>query len=164
MMCLPPGAAPRDDIIRSPQVWHFNFRGPDVERLVKGRERIYLDCFYNQLSANPKAIDEATRRHYAALYARPRAIRPAVDQLAAFAPDGSTTSASYRRASSPCPFWRLEPENPSARWWPTIRASSPPTWHRLMEEQPRATVAVISGFLRKPSDETAKPGLSTTTH
>ena len=34
-----------DEITRSPLLWHFNFRGPDVERLVKGRERIYLDRF-----------------------------------------------------------------------------------------------------------------------
>jgi len=68
-----PGIGPWDDILRSPALWHFNFRGPDVERLVKGRERIYLDRFWNELSANPKAIDEATRRHYAELYARPGA-------------------------------------------------------------------------------------------
>jgi len=35
-----------DEIIRSPALWHFNFRGPDVERLAKGRERIYLDRFW----------------------------------------------------------------------------------------------------------------------
>ena len=28
-------------------------RGPDVERLVAGRERMLLDRFYNELSANP---------------------------------------------------------------------------------------------------------------
>ena len=56
-----PGIGPWDEIIRSPALWHFNFRGPDVERLVKGRERIYLDRFWNELSANPKAIKEATR-------------------------------------------------------------------------------------------------------
>jgi pimeloyl-ACP methyl ester carboxylesterase len=50
-----------DTIIRDPRLWHFNFRGPDVERLVAGRERIYLDRFYNELSDNPKAIDEETR-------------------------------------------------------------------------------------------------------
>ena len=31
------------------RLWHFNFRG--VERLVKGGERIYLDRFWNELSA-----------------------------------------------------------------------------------------------------------------
>ncbi len=60
-----PGIGPWDDILKSPLLWHFNFRGPDMERLVQGRERIYLDRFWNELSANPKTIDEATRRHYA---------------------------------------------------------------------------------------------------
>ena len=57
-----PGLGHWDEIIRSPALWHFNFRGPDVERLVAGRERIYLDRFWNELSANPKAIDEADSR------------------------------------------------------------------------------------------------------
>ena len=35
-----------------------------------GKARIYLDRFYNELSANPKAIDEETRNHYARIYAR----------------------------------------------------------------------------------------------
>jgi pimeloyl-ACP methyl ester carboxylesterase len=64
-----PGIGPWDEIVRSPMLWHFNFRGPDVERLVAGRERIYLDRFWNELSANPAAIEEATRQHYAELYA-----------------------------------------------------------------------------------------------
>jgi hypothetical protein len=54
-----------EKIIQSPHLWHFNFRGPDVEGLVKDRERIYLDRFWDELSANPQAIDEATREHYA---------------------------------------------------------------------------------------------------
>ena len=37
----------------NPKTWHFNFYGPDEERLVAGRERIYLDRFYNELSAHP---------------------------------------------------------------------------------------------------------------
>src|SRR5271166_942994 len=69
-----PGIGPWDEITKSPMLWHFNFRGPDVERLVAGRERIYLDRFWNELSANPKAIDGATRQHYAELYARPGAM------------------------------------------------------------------------------------------
>jgi pimeloyl-ACP methyl ester carboxylesterase len=54
-----PGIGPWDEIIRSPALWHFNFRGPDVERLVKGRERIYLDRFWNELSATR---NRSTRR------------------------------------------------------------------------------------------------------
>jgi pimeloyl-ACP methyl ester carboxylesterase len=65
-----PGIGDWDNITRSPMLWHFNFRGPDEERLVQGRERIYLDRFWNELSGDPKGIDEDTRQHYAALYAR----------------------------------------------------------------------------------------------
>jgi pimeloyl-ACP methyl ester carboxylesterase len=83
-----PGLGHWDDQLKNPKVWHFNFRGPDVERLVAGRERILLDRFYNELSANPARIDEATREHYAALYARPHAIHDAFSgQFAAFAED-----------------------------------------------------------------------------
>src|SRR6478609_3212197 len=82
-----PGIGPWDEILKSPLLWHFNFRGPDVDRLVKGRERIYLDRFWNELSANPKAIDEATRRHYAKIYARPGAMHAAFNQFAAFSQD-----------------------------------------------------------------------------
>ena len=88
-----PGIGPWDDILRSPALWHFNFRGPDAERLVKGRERIYLDRFWNELSANPKAIDEATRRHYAKLYARPGAMHSAFNQFAAFTQDAIDNKA-----------------------------------------------------------------------
>jgi len=84
-----PGLGNWDKVILNPLVWHFNFRGPDVERLVAGRERILLDRFYNELSANPAGIDDATRAHYAELYARPSAIHNAFGgQFAAFAQDG----------------------------------------------------------------------------
>jgi pimeloyl-ACP methyl ester carboxylesterase len=83
-----PGVGHWDSLFKDPRVWHFNFRGPDVERLVAGRERILLDRFYNDLSANPARIDEQTREHYAALYARPGAIHNALGgQFAAFAQD-----------------------------------------------------------------------------
>ena len=65
-----PGIPPWDQIVRSPLLWHFDFGGPDMERLVAGRERIYLDRFWNEFAGDPTKIDEATRQHYAELYAR----------------------------------------------------------------------------------------------
>lgn len=47
----------------NPSTWPFHFYGPDEERLVAGRERIYLDRFWNEMAADPKRIDEATRAH-----------------------------------------------------------------------------------------------------
>src|SRR5437660_472465 len=82
-----PGIGDWDNITRSPMLWHFNFRGPDEERLVQGRERIYLDRFWNELSGDPKGIDEDTRQHYAALYARPHAMHDAFEQFGAFSQD-----------------------------------------------------------------------------
>lgn len=53
-----PGLGHWDDEHKNPKTWHFNFHGPDEERLVEGRERLFLDRFYNELSADPKHIDE----------------------------------------------------------------------------------------------------------
>ena len=93
-----PGLGTWEKQLVNPLVWHFNFRGPDVERLVAGRERILLDRFYNELSANPKGIDEQTRRHYAALYARPGAIHSALSgQFAAFTRDAEDNRALFAR-------------------------------------------------------------------
>src|SRR5579871_1280246 len=92
-----PGIGDWDTIIRDPRLWHFNFRGPDVERLVSGRERIYLDRFYDELSANPKAIDDETRDHYAALYAEPAAMHDAFEQFAAFSQDAIDNRAMLAR-------------------------------------------------------------------
>jgi pimeloyl-ACP methyl ester carboxylesterase len=82
----------------NPKVWHFNFRGPDVERLVAGRERILLDRFYNDLGANPASIDEQTRNHYAQLYARPNAIHNAFGgQFEAFSRDAEENKATFAK-------------------------------------------------------------------
>src|SRR5207302_9094847 len=91
-----PGIDPWDEVKCSPQTWHFNFRGPAVERLVKGRERILLDRFYNELSAHPERIDEATRAYYATVHAPSGAMHSAFAQFAAFAKDAEDTKATQQ--------------------------------------------------------------------
>ncbi|HTD75021.1 MAG TPA: alpha/beta hydrolase [Steroidobacteraceae bacterium] len=78
-----PGIPPWNQIVRLPALWHFNFGGPDAERLVAGRERIYLDRFWNEFAGDTSKIDEATRRHYAAIYATPGAMHSAFAQFLA---------------------------------------------------------------------------------
>jgi pimeloyl-ACP methyl ester carboxylesterase len=153
-----PGIGDWDDIIRDPRLWHFNFR-PDVERLVAGRERIYLDRFWNELSASPKAIDETTRNHYAALYARPRAMHDAFEQFGAFtqdAIDNKELLAKAGKLSMPVLAIGAEQSFNSAmaddmRFVATnvTGAVIPNSGHWLMEEQPAATIAVIRDFLEK---------------
>lgn len=82
-----PGVGPWEEILKNPLLWHFRFGGPDMERLVKGRERIYLDRFWNEFSADPKKFSEAARQHFAKLYARPGAMRAGFAQFAAFDQD-----------------------------------------------------------------------------
>jgi pimeloyl-ACP methyl ester carboxylesterase len=146
-----------DNIIRSPALWHFNFRGPDVERLVAGRERIYLDRFWNELSADPKKIDEATRRHYAALYARPRAMHDAFEQFGAFAQDAIDNKALLAAGKLTMPVFAVGAEKSfGTAQADNIRAVAdnvsvgivPNSGHWVMEENPEATTKLVVDFVR----------------
>jgi pimeloyl-ACP methyl ester carboxylesterase len=153
-----PGIGPWDEIIRSPALWHFNFRGPDVERLVKGRERIYLDRFWNELSANPKAIDEATRRHYAKLYARRGAMHSAFNQFAAFTQDAVDNKAFAAKGKLTLPVLALGGDHSFGTQMAEIMrlvaidvtsGVITNSGHWVMEEQPRQTTAAIVDFIDK---------------
>ena len=71
-----------------------------MERLVAGRERIYLDRFWNEFSADPKNFYEASRQHYAALYARPGAMHSGFEQFHAFDQDAVDNKA-FMKANGP---------------------------------------------------------------
>jgi pimeloyl-ACP methyl ester carboxylesterase len=88
-----PGVGPWEEILKNPLLWHSRFGGPDMERLVKGRERIYLDRFWNEFSANPRRFSEVARQHYAKLYARPGAMHAGFAQFAAFDQDAIDNKA-----------------------------------------------------------------------
>ena len=151
-----PGIGPWDEILKSPLLWHFNFRGPDMERLVQGRERIYLDRFWTELSANPKAIDEETRNHYAALYARPGAMHSAFEQFAAFTQDAADNRQFAAKGKLGMPVLAIGADKSFGTAQADVLrfVASDVTGqviansgHWLMEEQPAATVAAITAFL-----------------
>src|SRR3546814_12801700 len=60
-----------------------------MERLVAGRERIYLDRFWHEFSATPARFTEASRQHYARLYALPVPMHSGFAQFAAFDQDAA---------------------------------------------------------------------------
>ncbi|MDF3933609.1 alpha/beta fold hydrolase [Pseudomonas citronellolis] len=91
-----PGIAPWNEIVRSPMLWHFDFGGPDMERLVAGRERIYLDRFWNEFAGDPRKVDEATRQHYAKLYARPGTMHAAFAQFRSIRQDALDNEAAAK--------------------------------------------------------------------
>jgi pimeloyl-ACP methyl ester carboxylesterase len=153
-----PGIGHWNEIIQSPALWHFNFRGPDVERLVQGRERIYLDRFWNELSADPRSIDEETREHYAALYARPHAMHDAFEQFAAFSQDATDNKALLAQGGKlKIPVLALGAERSFGTGMATelgfvavdvTGGVIPRSGHWIMEENPRATIELATNFLR----------------
>ncbi len=154
-----PGIGNWDSILRSPLLWHFNFRGPDEERLVRGRERIYLDRFYNELSADPKTIDTETRDHYAALYAKPHAMHDAFEQFGAFSQDANDNKTLLAGGGKlTMPVLGLGGEQSFGTGmaeelrFVADQVSSgivPHSGHWIMEENPQATVRIVTGFLAR---------------
>ncbi|HTV26925.1 MAG TPA: alpha/beta hydrolase [Xanthobacteraceae bacterium] len=152
-----PGIGHWDDQLKNPKVWHFNFRGPDVERLVAGRERILLDRFYNEMSANPSRIDEQTRDHYAALYARPNAIHNAFSgQFAAFAQDAIDNQQLLANGKLSMPVLAIGGDHSYGDHLATeigfaatdVQAAViKDSGHWIMEEQPKQAITIILSFL-----------------
>jgi pimeloyl-ACP methyl ester carboxylesterase len=140
-------------------LWHFNFRGPDEERLVQGRERIYLDRFYNELSADPKTIDTETRDHYAALYAKPHAMHDAFEQFGAFSQDAVDNKALLAQGGKlTMPVLGVGGEKSfgpgmavELRFVADQVSSGivPHSGHWIMEENPQATIKIVTEFLAK---------------
>jgi len=154
-----PGIGNWETILRSPLLWHFNFRGPDEERLVQGRERIYLDRFYDELSADPSKIDNATRNHYAALYAKPHAMHDAFEQFGAFYQDAIDNKALLAQAGKlTMPVLAIGAEKSFGAGMAVelgfvasnvSGAIVPQSGHWIMEENPQATIKIVTEFLAK---------------
>jgi len=157
-----PGVGNWDALSHDPKAWHFYFFGPDEERLVAGRERIFLDRFYDEFGAHPDMIDEQTREHYAALYALPGAMHSALMQFHAFPQDAIDNRASLAHGKLATPTMAI---GGSASYGTQMAAVASAAFttvdgrvvadagHWIMEEQPAALIALIVPFLA----ETPKP-------
>jgi pimeloyl-ACP methyl ester carboxylesterase len=153
-----PGIAPWDEIVRNPALWHFSFQGPDAERLVAGRERIYLDRIWNSFTGDPAKPDEATRAAYAAQYGQPGAMRAGFAQFAAFAQDAKDNQLLQRRRLT-MPVLAVGGEKSFGATQAAVMRNVatnvrevvvPGAGHWLMEESPAFTIAAIRDFLQDP--------------
>ncbi|MCU1752680.1 alpha/beta fold hydrolase [Pseudomonas sp. 6D_7.1_Bac1] len=150
-----PGIPPWNEIVRSPMLWHFDFGGPDAECLVAGRERIYLDRFWNEFAGDPAKVDEATRQHYAKLYARPGAMRAAFAQFRSIRQDEVDNKASMATRLT-MPVLAIGGEKSFGGNEAIVMRNTadkvtevvvPGAGHWLMEEAPTQTIAAIRGFI-----------------
>jgi len=153
-----PGIGPWEEILKNPLLWHFRFGGPDMERLVAGRERIYLDRFWNEFSANPARFGEAARNHYAKLYAMPGAMHSGFLQFAAFDQDAIDNRNFLAKGKLQMPVLAVGGEKSFGAAMAEImrfaastvsKGIIPDSGHWIMEENPKATTQLIVDFLAK---------------
>ena len=159
-----PGIAPWDDIVKDHKLWHFSFWGPDEERLVQGRERIYLDRIWNDFSASPTQPDELTRKFYAAQYAKPGAMRAGFAHFKAFSQDVEDNQV-FQQTKLTMPVLAVGGGKSFGATQAVVmrnvavnvrEAVVPNSGHWLMEESPDYTVALIRDYLKDPT--AATPG------
>ncbi len=152
-----PGIPPWDSIVRLPALWHFDFGGPDAERLVAGRERIYLDRFWNEFAGDRTKIDEATRQHYAKLYARPGAMRAAFAQFTSIRQDAEDNKVAMAMKLG-MPVLAIGGEKSFGANEAVVMRNAatdvtelvvPNAGHWLMEEATSATITAVLAFLSR---------------
>jgi pimeloyl-ACP methyl ester carboxylesterase len=151
-----PGIGNWKDVWLMRDLWHFHFHGDVPLALVKGRERIYLEHFWNDFAADPKhSVPEADRRAYAKLYAQPGGMRAGFEYFRNFELDAKDFA---RLAATPLsmPVLVLTGEKASGNFLieqaklvasdvrgQVIMGSG----HWLMEEAPRAVIPAIVDFI-----------------
>jgi pimeloyl-ACP methyl ester carboxylesterase len=153
-----PGVGAWTEILLNPGVWHFNFHGPDAERLVAGRERIYFDRIWNDFSADPKKPDNVTRNFFTSSYTRPGGMRAGFAQFTAFSQDAKDNQVfKQKKLTMPVlavggekSFGPLQAELMRDAATNVQEAVIMGSGHWLMEEKPAETVALIRKFLDTP--------------
>jgi pimeloyl-ACP methyl ester carboxylesterase len=151
-----PGVGPWEEVLKNPLLWHFRFGGPDMERLVAGRERIYLDRFWNEFSASPERFGEPARVHYAELYALPGAMHSGFAQFAAFDQDAIDNREFLAHDRLKMPILAVGGQKSFGPMMATVmraagdnvtEAQVPDSGHWIMEENPAATTRLVLDFL-----------------
>src|SRR5258708_28266392 len=83
-----PGVGDWNNVFLLRDLWHFHFFGKTPLALVTGRERIYLEHFWNDFAADAtRSVPEADRRFYAKEYARPGHMKAGMEVFRAFPKD-----------------------------------------------------------------------------
>ena len=83
-----PGVGDTTGLFLLKDLWHFHFYGPTPLALVKGRERIYFEHFWNDFAADgKKSVSEADRRFYTQKYAQPGAMKAGMEVFRNFDQD-----------------------------------------------------------------------------
>ncbi|MGA9090907.1 MAG: alpha/beta hydrolase [Bradyrhizobium sp.] len=131
-----PGVGDWNSVFLLRDLWHFHFYGKTPLALVNGRERIYLDHFWNDFAADPrKSVSENDREFYAKAYAQPGHMAAGMEVFRAF-PKDAEDFAVFARTRLTMPMLVLSGE----------KAGGP-----FLIEQGRMVAAAVEGVLVKGS-------------
>jgi pimeloyl-ACP methyl ester carboxylesterase len=139
-------------------LWHFHFYGKTPLALVTGRERVYLEHFWNDFAADPKkSLPEADRKFYASEYARPGHMAAGMEVFRAFEKDAADF-AGFARTKLPMPMLVLSGEKAGGNFLieqgrlvddnvegVIVKGSG----HWLMEEAPDQVIPKLVEFLNR---------------
>jgi len=147
-------------IFNDPHLWHFHYpTSPIALKLVKGRERTFLDHFWITFSGNPNAVavPEMDRRFYADVYAKPGAMAAGLGYFKAFPQDAVDNQRFQRSGKLPMPLLVIEGERAMGGML-TAQAKQAATsvksvvlkgaGHWLIDERPNEVRREILAFLR----------------
>jgi pimeloyl-ACP methyl ester carboxylesterase len=155
-----PGVGDTSGIFLLRDKWHFNFYGETPLKLVNGRERIYLEHFWNDFAADRNhSVSEANRVFYANAYAKPDGMRATMDYFRAFDED-SKDFAAMAKTRLTMPMLVLSGEKSGGDFLINqgkmvdtnvkgviIKGSG----HWLMDEAPEQTMSELVAFIEPPA-------------
>jgi pimeloyl-ACP methyl ester carboxylesterase len=142
-----------------PDLWHLHFHGATPAAIVAGRERIYLEHFWNDLAADPRrSVPEPDRELYARAYARPPGMRSTMAYFAALEQDAADF-AGFARTPLTMPILALGGEKALGTFLAeqaeligthVTAVTILDAGHWLMEEAGDRTLAELVKFLHEP--------------
>ena len=154
-----PGVGDWKNVWLMRDLWHFHFYGEVPLALVKGRERIYFEHFWNDFAADRKhSVSEADRQLYAKAYARPGGMRAGFEYFKNFEQDAKDFAAL---SATPLPmpvlvlgggksggeFLIAQAKLAASNVQGKIISGS---GHWLIDEAPQATIPALVDFINEP--------------
>lgn len=151
-----PGVGEWNNVFLLRDLWHFHFFGKTPLALVTGRERTYLEHFWNDFAADAqKSVPEADRKFYAKAYARPGHMKAGMEVFRAF-PQDAAEFAELAKTKLPMPMLVLSGEKAGGTFLieqGKMVATNvegvlvPGRGHWLMEEAPDQVIPKLIEFL-----------------
>src|ERR1700674_1775470 len=153
-----PGIGDWNSVFLLRDLWHFHFYGKTPLALVTGRERIYLEHFWNDFAADPaRSVSEADRQFYAGEYAKPGHMAAGMEVFRAF-PKDAEAFAGFAKTRLSMPMLVLSGEKAGGPFLieqgkmvannvegVLVKGSG----HWLMEEAPDQVIPKLVEFLNR---------------